>query len=208
MYKTFNYSSSLTIWSSSVTSISSAHSLYLLLLNLSTALTFIAKILLELFFSNLLHPLKLKAPCMVLSNSNFFKLTFIPQWTYFLLVRKIRLFSHEKVVITQSYACCWFYAPIYAKWLPLNQFGLLYKKCPTFLLICKNSKNFFSNFVYFRNKSTCFFVLFLDPWLAGFKLQLKHGSDRAYGYLVWEHGIERGDCKCGYCLFYLFFDKR
>ena len=55
-----------------------------------------------------------------LSNDNVFKIALIPQWTYFLLVRKIRPFSHEKVVITQSDACRWFYAPIYAKWLPLK----------------------------------------------------------------------------------------
>ena len=63
-----------------------------------------------------------KAPLMVLSNSNtnVFKFTLILQWAYFVLVRKIRLFSHEKVVITQSDACRWFYAPIYARWLPLN----------------------------------------------------------------------------------------
>ena len=66
-------------------------------------------------FSNSLHPLKLKAPHIVLSNANVFKFTLIPQWTYFLLVRKIGPFSNEKVVITQSDACRLFYAPIYAK---------------------------------------------------------------------------------------------
>ena len=75
---------------------------------------------------------------MVLSNSNanVLKFTLIPQWTYFLLVRKIRLFSHEKVVITQSDACCWFYAPIYADWLPLrypkNVFSYWVKKFENF----------------------------------------------------------------------------
>ena len=60
------------------------------------------------------------APGMVLSNANVFKFTLIPQWTYFLLVRKIRPFLDEKLVIPQSEACCWFYALTYAKWLPLN----------------------------------------------------------------------------------------
>ena len=92
----------------------------LVLLNSNTTLIFIAKILLKLFFSNLLHPLNLKAPRM------FSRLP-IPQWTYFLLVRKIRPFSHEKVVITQSDACRWFYGPIYAKWLPLNSISIILK---------------------------------------------------------------------------------
>ena len=34
--------------------------------------------------------------------------------------KKDQAFSHEKVVITQSDACRWFYAPVYAKWLPLT----------------------------------------------------------------------------------------
>ena len=97
----------------------------LVLLNSNTQQTFTAKILLKLFLSNLLHPLKLKAPTMILSNSTVFKITLIPQWTYFLLVRKIRPFLHEKVVIAQSDACRWFYAPIYAKWLPLIN-GILF----------------------------------------------------------------------------------
>ena len=57
------------------------------------------------------------APRMALSKAN---VTLIPQWTYFLLVRKISPFPHEKVDITQSGSCGWFYAPIYAKWLPLT----------------------------------------------------------------------------------------
>ena len=56
----------------------------------------------------------------------------IPQWTYFLLVRKIRPFLHEKVVIMQSDACRWFYAPIYAKWLLLRR---------------KSNRNFRGNFL-------------------------------------------------------------
>ena len=92
----------------------------LVLLNSNSKLIFIAKILLKLFFSNFLHPLKLKAPPMVLSNGNVFKITFIPQWTFFPLVRKMRPFLHEKVVITHFDACRWFYAPIYAKRLPLT----------------------------------------------------------------------------------------
>ena len=58
---------------------------------------------------------------MVLSNDkNVSKIALIPQWTYFLLVRNIRPFSHEKVVIMQSDACRCFYGPIYAKGLPLS----------------------------------------------------------------------------------------
>ena len=76
----------------------------LVLLNSNATLIFIAKILLKLFFSILLHLLKLKASRMVLSIGNVFKFTLIPQWTYFLLVRNIRSFSHEKVVISQFYA--------------------------------------------------------------------------------------------------------
>ena len=92
----------------------------LVLLNSNKKLIFVAKILLKLFFSNLLHPLELKAPPMVLSNGNVFKIDFILKWSYFLLVRKMRTFSHEKVVIMQSDACRWFYAAIFAKWLPLS----------------------------------------------------------------------------------------
>ena len=91
------------------------------LINSHATLIFIAKILLKLFFCDLLHPIKLKARRMVLSNDKVFKITLVPQWTYFLLVRKIRPFSPEKVVITQSDACRWFCAPVYAKWLPLNR---------------------------------------------------------------------------------------
>ena len=46
----------------------------LVLLNLNAKLIFIAKVLLKLFFSNLLHPLKLKALPMVLSNDNVSRL--------------------------------------------------------------------------------------------------------------------------------------
>ena len=81
---------------------------------------FIAKIFLKLFFSNLSHPLKLKAPSMVLSNTNAFRLTLIPQQTYFLLVRKIRPFSNGKVGITQPDACRWFLLPLYAQRLSLS----------------------------------------------------------------------------------------
>ena len=77
----------------------------LILLNSNTKLIFIAKILLKLLFSNLLHPLKLKAHPMVLSNGKLFEITLIPQWTDFLLVKKIRPFSHEKADIIQSDAC-------------------------------------------------------------------------------------------------------
>ena len=44
-----------------------------------------------------------------------FQMQCFQDWTHFLLVRKIRPFSHEKVVITQFDACRWFYAPIYRK---------------------------------------------------------------------------------------------
>ena len=77
----------------------------LVLLNSNTKLIFKVKILLKLFFSSLLNPLKVKAPPMVLSNGNVFNITLILQWTSFLLVRKIRPFSHDRVVITQSDAC-------------------------------------------------------------------------------------------------------
>ena len=96
----------------------------LILLNSNTTLIFIAKILLKPFFSNLLHPLKLKlegTSCGPFQRQCF-QVILIPQWTYFLLVRKIRPFSHDKVVITQSDACRWFYAPIYAKGLSLSTF--------------------------------------------------------------------------------------
>ena len=84
--------------------------LYGAVLNSNITLIFIAEILLKLLLSNLLHPFKLKAPPMVLSNGNVFKISLIPQWTYFPLIRMIRPFSHEKVVIAQSNACRWFYA--------------------------------------------------------------------------------------------------
>ena len=129
----------------------------LVLLNSNTKLTFTAKILLKLFLSNLLHPLKLKAPTMVLSNSTVFKITLIPQWTYFLLVRKIRPFLHEKVVIAQSDACRWFYAPIYAKWLPLTKFQnyLLFEEFlfVHFLKYCV--------FPFLQSKLHLFFILFI-----------------------------------------------
>ena len=70
-------------------------------------------ILVKLFFSNLLHLLNLKTPRMVLSNESVFKITLILQWTS--LVRKIKSFLPEKVVIMQSDACRSFHAPIYAK---------------------------------------------------------------------------------------------
>ena len=50
---------------------------------------------------------------MVLSNESVFKITLILQWTS--LVRKIKSFLPEKVVIMQSDACRSFHAPIYAK---------------------------------------------------------------------------------------------
>ena len=77
--------------------------------------------MLKLFFSNLLNPLKLKVPRMVPSNASVFKFTLISRWMYFLLVRNIRPFLHENVVIIQPDACRWFYALIYAKWFPLTQ---------------------------------------------------------------------------------------
>ena len=121
----------------------------LLLLNSNATLIFIANILLMLFFSNLLHPLKLKAPQMVLSNASVLKFTLIPQWTYFLLVRKIRSFSHEKVLITLSDACRWFYAPIYAKWLPLNVTHFIVFEKRIFFVF-KNSAFFVFNKHFFR----------------------------------------------------------
>ena len=95
----------------------------LVLSNLNRTLIFIAKTFLRLFFIDFLHPLNLKAPRMFLSNANVFKVILIPQWTYFLLVKGIRPFLHEKVVIMQSDGCRWFYTPIYGKWLPLTSQG-------------------------------------------------------------------------------------
>ena len=51
----------------------------------------------------------------------FSRLNFDSAFYPFLLIRKIRPFLLEKVVIMQSDICCWFYAPTYAKWLPLNR---------------------------------------------------------------------------------------
>ena len=42
--------------------------------------------------------------------------------------KKDHTFSYEKVVITQFDASCWFYTPIYAKWLPLKT---CFKNCET-----------------------------------------------------------------------------
>ena len=53
--------------------------LYGPVLNSNITLIFIAEILLKLLLSNLLHPFKLKAPPMVLSNGNVFKISLIPQ---------------------------------------------------------------------------------------------------------------------------------
>ena len=129
----------------------------LVVLNSNTKLIFIAKILLKLLFSNLLHPLKLKAPLMVLSNGKLFEITLIPQWTDFLLVKKIRPFSHEKADIIQSDACRWFYAPIYAKWLPLTKFQnyLLFEEFlfVHFLKYCV--------FPFLQSKLHLFFILFI-----------------------------------------------
>ena len=88
----------------------------------------LATMLLKLFCSNLLHSWKLKATRMAPSQYQCFQvyfgfmflLTLTPQWTYFLLVWKIILFSNEKVVVTQFGAGRWFYA-ICAKWLPLKK---------------------------------------------------------------------------------------
>ena len=91
----------------------------LVLLNLNAKLIFIAKVLLKLLFSNLLHPFEVESTSHGPFQRQCFKITSIQQWTYFLLVRKIRPFSHEKVVIMQSDAYRRFYVPIYAKWLPL-----------------------------------------------------------------------------------------
>ena len=49
----------------------------LVLLNSNTTLIFIAKILLKLLFSNLLHPLQLRAPHMFFSDANVFRFTLI-----------------------------------------------------------------------------------------------------------------------------------
>ena len=77
----------------------------LVLLNSNTKLIFIVRILLKLFFSNFLHPLKLKAPSMVLFNGNVFKITFFSAMDIFSTIRKIKPFSHENVAITQFDVC-------------------------------------------------------------------------------------------------------
>ena len=92
------------------------------LIHSNAALIFITTILLELIF----QLVGLRATCMAAFNQDFnhqslFMFTLIPRSTYFLLVRKIMLFSYEKVVLTQFDTCRWFYPPIYAEWLPLNR---------------------------------------------------------------------------------------
>ena len=129
----------------------------LILLNSNTKLILIAEILWKLLFSNLLHPLKLKAPPMVLSNGKLFEITLILPWTDFLLVKKIRPFSHEKADIIQSDVCRWFYAPIYAKWFPLTKFQnyLLFEQFlfVHFLKYCV--------FPFLQSKLHLFFILFI-----------------------------------------------
>ena len=63
------------------------------LLNSNTKLIFIAKILLKLFFSNLLHPSnKLKVPAIVLSNGNVLKITLIHNGDIFSTSKKEQAF--------------------------------------------------------------------------------------------------------------------
>ena len=80
----------------------------------------------------LLHPLKLKATRMPPFQHKYvftldlicdfiFRFTLIWKCIYFLLVSKIMLFSHEKVVVMQFDADHWFYTPLYGKWLLLKE---------------------------------------------------------------------------------------
>ena len=111
----------------------------LLILSSNITLIFIATILLKLFCSNLLHPLKFRVTHMGSSTTIFsgsiwsvfiFRFTLIPQCTHFLLLWKIVLFSHEKVVVTHFDAGRWFYAHIYAKWWPLMKKVIILRKVP------------------------------------------------------------------------------
>ena len=49
----------------------------------------------------------------------YFEFMFLLQFYNALIVWKITLFSHDKVVVAQFQARRWFYALIHAKWLPL-----------------------------------------------------------------------------------------
>ena len=63
------------------------------LLNSNTKLIFIAKILLKMFFSYLLHlSNKLKVPAIVLSNSNVLKITLIRNGDIFSTSKKEQAF--------------------------------------------------------------------------------------------------------------------
>ena len=93
----------------------------LVLLNSNIRLISIAAILLKLFCFNFLHPFKLKATCMLPSNTNLNHLHVSGLlWSRNSTCKNIILFSHEKVVVLQFDANYWFYAPIHAKWLPLK----------------------------------------------------------------------------------------
>ena len=92
----------------------------LLLLNSNIALILIATVLLKLFCSNLLHPLPTSLFRIDLIYVFVFRFTLILQCIYFLLVER-SCFSHEKVVAMQFDANRCFYAPIFAKWLPLRR---------------------------------------------------------------------------------------
>lgn len=95
----------------------------LVLLNSNITLICIAAKLLNLFCSNLLYPLKMETTRMTPFQHQcfqvYFEFMFLLQFCSALLVWKIMLFSHDKVVVAQFQARRWFYALIHAKWLPL-----------------------------------------------------------------------------------------
>lgn len=95
----------------------------LVLLNWNITLICIAAMLLKLFCSNLLYPLKVETTRMIPFQHQcfqvYFEFVFLLQFCNALLVWKITLFSHDKVVVAQFQARRWFYAVIHAKWLPL-----------------------------------------------------------------------------------------
>ena len=95
----------------------------LVLLNSNITLICIAAKLLNLFCSNLLYPLKMETTRMTPFQHQcfqvYFEFMFLLQFYNALIVWKITLFSHDKVVVAQFQARRWFYALIHAKWLPL-----------------------------------------------------------------------------------------
>ena len=105
----------------------------LVLLNSNTKLIFIAKILLNIikkYYYTVLFQLLASIEVESTSHDSFqrqcFQEYFYSAMDIFSTRRKIRPFSHEKVVVMQFDACRWFCYPIYAKWLPLNRYAVGY----------------------------------------------------------------------------------